>query len=374
MKRLGIVGSLALVIAVACGGQPAAQPSASTQSSSSAQSSGAKKPTTPAEIAAYQGSDREQLLIDGAKKEGGTLSWYTSLAGDIIDLQANAFKKKYPFVTKVDIFRGAEDALVTKAAQQAQANQPAFDVIESQITAVLQLFDAKILTPFYSPAADKVPDQFKTAASGKLLESATDRVSLIAFGYNTNLIKEGDVPKSFEDLLKPAFTGKLAVAGSTTGKRWVGAVLHKMGEDKGLEYLKKLGTDQKVSVQQVSGKALLDLIAKGEIAASPTIFKDHADLAAKQKNAPVKWVPLDTVIGNTGQVAVALKAEHPYTAMLFIDFLLGSDGAKVFHDNEYVVSTDSLPFDIWVPEHGKTLDQISKDTKHWNDVFSSVFR
>ena len=297
-----------------------------------------------------------------------------SLAVDIITRQTDAFKKKYSFVTKVDVFRGAEDQLVTKATQEAQAGQPSFDVIESQITTMMLLFDAKILTPYYTPAADAVPDQFKTTGSGKLVENVTDRVSLIAFGYNTTLITGDSVPKTLDDLMKPEFTGKLAVAGSTTGKRWVGAVLHQLGEQKGMDFLTKFGSQQKVSVQQVSGKALLDLIAKGEVPASPTIFRDHVEFAKVQQKAPVEWVPLQPVIGNTGQVGVALNAKHPYTAMLFIDFLLGSEGAAVYHDNQYKVAADKFSFDVWVPEHGRTLDEIQKDTKHWNDVFSSVFR
>ena len=39
-----------------------------------------KKPTSLAELAAYIGADREQLLLAGAKSEGKVV-WYTSLAG-----------------------------------------------------------------------------------------------------------------------------------------------------------------------------------------------------------------------------------------------------------------------------------------------------
>jgi hypothetical protein len=38
------------------------------------------KPSTVAELAVYNGSDRQQLLVTGAKKEGKVV-WYTALAG-----------------------------------------------------------------------------------------------------------------------------------------------------------------------------------------------------------------------------------------------------------------------------------------------------
>jgi ABC-type glycerol-3-phosphate transport system substrate-binding protein len=57
----------------------------------------ARKPPTIAELAAYSGKDREQLLYAGAKSEG-KLTWYTSLAGDSYKAIARAFEAKYPAV------------------------------------------------------------------------------------------------------------------------------------------------------------------------------------------------------------------------------------------------------------------------------------
>ncbi len=63
----------------------------------------------------------------------------------------------------------------------------------------------------------------------------TDRASFIGLGYNTNLIPKDRVPKSWEDLLKPEFKGKIAMTLSSTGDRVVGMML----KYKGMEYLNK---------------------------------------------------------------------------------------------------------------------------------------
>ena len=358
--RVRPIAASVLAVVVACG-----------PSTGSAQPSGAA-PRSVAELARYSGADRQQVLVGGAKGEG-KLVWYTSLAGDIVDIHAKAFAKKYPFLT-VEVFRGTESELVTKATQELGAGQPSFDVIESQISAISALFDANALTPYYSPAAAAVGDDFKTKDQGDLIRMATDRISLISFGYNTNLIPPAAVPKTLADLLSPALTGKLQVTGTNTGQRWVGAVLYAMGDDQGKAFLQRLAAQQQVKVQQLSGQALLDLIGKGEVPASFTIFKDHVDLAAQQKHAPVKWVPLEPVVGNTGQTGMAAGAQHPNAALLFIDYLLGADGAKVFHDNQYTVASDHFDFKVWVPERGKSAADIDKDAKNWADLFKSTFR
>jgi iron(III) transport system substrate-binding protein len=367
-QRLGITLT-ALLIAVACGGSTG--PAASAPAAS-AQASGAA-PKTVADLAAYQGADRQQILEAGAAKEG-KLVWYTSLAGAAVDRLPEAFKKKYPFIKDIEVFRGAESDIVPKATQEMQAGQPSFDVIESQISAIQLLFAAGYMTPYYSPSTKPIPDDLKTKDKGELVQSATDRFSLIGFGYNTNLIPASAVPKTRDDLLNPALQGKLAVTGTNTGQRWVGSVLFALGQDKGKQWLQDFATKQKVVVQQVSGQALLDLIAKGEVAASPTIFRDHAELAALEKKAPVKWVPLEPVVGNTGQDAMSLKAAHPNAALLFIDFLLGPEGQKIYHDLQYATAGDKLDFKVWVPEAGKSTDQIEKDTKLWSDTFKVIFR
>ena len=48
-----------------------------------------------AQVALYQGADREKILIEGAKKEGafmlyGSHTWYRTMAKE--------FEKKYPFI------------------------------------------------------------------------------------------------------------------------------------------------------------------------------------------------------------------------------------------------------------------------------------
>ena len=369
---LGVSTGVVLALA-ACGGGSAPASSGSPAASSATKGSVAASgsPTTAAQLASYQGADRQQLLEAGAKQEG-QLTWYTSLAGDIIQKLTDGFKTKYPFMT-VDVFRAAENDLVTRAMQEHQAGKRVMDALETPLDGELIFDESKLLLPFFSPALAKIPDDFKTASKNGLAVGATDRITFIGFGYNTTLVPEGAVPKKIDDLLNPELAGKVQLAGTTTGYRWIGSVLHGMGATNGQKFLEQFSKQQHVHVQQVSGKALLDLIAKGEVPSSPTIFKDHVVQAA-EKHAPVKWVGISPVVANVGQMSLASDAPHPHAALLFLDYVLGQDGQKVLAKLHYSLPTEKQDFSYWIPEQGRTTAQVEKDQNGWADDFKKLFR
>jgi iron(III) transport system substrate-binding protein len=356
-----------LPLVAACGGSAASSGSAA---GSAPAPSASGKPSAIADLAAYRGADRQQMLEAGAKREGA-LTWYTSLAGDVIQALTDGFKAKYGI--PVDVFRGDEGQLITRATQEAQAGKQVFDVVESPVSTGAILGEARLLAPFYSPGLAGLPEQFKRNPKGALVDGAAIRMTLVGFGYNTNLIPESAVPKTIEDLMNPALTGKLSLAGSTTGNRWAGSVLHKMGGDAGKKWLQQFAAQQKPKVQQLSGKAVFDLVAKGEVPASPTIFRDHVEQGAEQ-GAPVKWVGLEPVTANVGQVNLAAKAPHPNAALLFIDYTLGSEGQEILQKYHYSVPSEKLPVQVWVPEEGRTPTQDEQDMNTWADVFKATFR
>src|SRR4029450_9259292 len=77
------------------------------------------KPATIADLAAYNQPDREQVLYEGAKKEG-KLMWYTSLTGGPNTEAPKVFEAKYPGI-KMEVYGGDSDALISRILQEAQA-------------------------------------------------------------------------------------------------------------------------------------------------------------------------------------------------------------------------------------------------------------
>src|ERR1043166_637539 len=108
-----------------------------------------KKPSDLAELAAYAGADREQILLAGAKSEGKVV-WYTSLAGGSYKALVEAFEAKYPGV-KVEVYRAGGPELTARVMEEAKAKRYLVDALETTEEPLTAFREAKLLAPFSSP-------------------------------------------------------------------------------------------------------------------------------------------------------------------------------------------------------------------------------
>jgi iron(III) transport system substrate-binding protein len=284
----------------------------------------ARKPATIAELVAYRGPDREQLLYAGAKTEG-KITWYTSLAGDSYKEIVKAFEAKYPGV-KVESFRAPGAELVVRMEEEAKARRNIADTIETTEGSLMFLRDGKLLRPYDSPHLDKYPEDGKERAEKGLVYWALARESYVGFTYNKTLVPKEAVPKNFDGLLHAQLKGKMGISIGQTSDKIIGAMIKAKGE----EFVKKLKA-QEIKLYSIEAPALVHTIAAGEIVGSPAIFQTHTLLAAS-KGAPVEWVPMDLVPTNVGSAAIAVNPPHPYGALLMADFLLSPDGQGILEN------------------------------------------
>jgi iron(III) transport system substrate-binding protein len=372
----GAIASAVLLL-VAC--SPAAAPaSQSTPGSSGAASKPAAagtsqqasastmKPKTVAELAAYTGPDRQQILEEGAKQEG-KVSHYWTLAGEVIQQLPAAFQKKYPNIN-VEVYRGDTGEVVSRVTSEAQANKSSMDVAGLGEAGLLAIRDAKITIPYFTPAAkDFEPASYKAADAGKY-QWVIDAQTCFAFAYNTTLLPENAVPKTYKDLLNPALKAKMALASSSTGSNLIGNLVTHQGTDFVQQF-----AQQELQVQAISGRAMLDLIINGEIPASPTIYESHTRQSI-QKNAPVKWVPLEPVTCSNDGAALAANAPHPHAALLYIDFLLSPEAQKIVEDLYYNSPAKPTTYVRWAPETGfSNAAEFDKTYTEWRKLMQTLF-
>ena len=278
-----------------------------------------RKALSPAELALYKGKDRENVLLEGAKKEG-QLTFYTSntwVAGPV----SQEFEKKYPFI-KANVWRSDSKSLLKRLTEEHTAGRYLADVVETSPEYVTLLVRNTLLQEHFSPELAAYDDDAKVKGKSGVL-AWTNREIYISLGYNTKLISAADAPKTLRDYLDPKWKGKMSIAGTTTGTQWIGAVIDAMGR----EFLEKLGA-QEISVQNMSGAALSGLVASGEVPLSPTIFNSNI-FTHKQKNAPVEWRAIDPVIAGVGSSGMIVNAPHPHAALLFLDYLHSTLGQQV---------------------------------------------
>jgi iron(III) transport system substrate-binding protein len=323
------------------------------------------KPSTLAELAVYSGADREQLLVGGAKKESKVV-WYTALAGGSYKDLARAFEVKYGVA--VDVYRGASNDLISKVLAESQAKKYLMDVAESSPPLLMLMRAMKRLTPFNVPHLAKFPSETKEDAGKGAVYWATDRESYMGFAYNKEKLAPVAVPKNYDGLLNPALKGRMAFVTTDTGSRTVGAMLRTKGE----EFLKKL-RGQELTMHSFSAQALNDLIVSGEVEASPTIFRNHA-LVAAARGAPVAWVPMDIVPASAGSAGLSSQAPHPHAAVLFVDFLFSPDGQKILENYDYGSATKEYGFKRWYVEKGMSIAQLERESDRWEKLLRDLGR
>jgi iron(III) transport system substrate-binding protein len=318
-----------------------------------------------ADLANYRGADREEMLKAGAKKEG-KIVWYTSLTAhrDI----ANVFEAKYPGI-KVETYRASGNDLTRRILSEAQSRRSLADLVETTPPTLMVMRDNKLLMPYFSPHLRNYPADSKEEADKDRVLWTTDRESIISLGYNRNLIRAAEVPKNFADLIKPAHKGKIGVSGDSTGVRFLGAVIRAKGE----EFARQLRLIE-MTMHMISGGAIHELMAAGEMPMSVSIFRNHV-LAAQPKGAPTDWIPLDLNATNAGGVALPVGTNNPYSALLLADFLLSPEGQKIFEEKfRFATSTKNYGFKRWYPEKGMTLEQYEKAEDQWKKLLRDLVR
>ncbi len=270
-----------------------------------------------AQLALYQGADRERILVEGAKKEGqvtfyNSHTWFRTFVRD--------FEKKYPFL-KVAEWRNDSKNVLRRTLEEFKSSRSLVDVIETTPEAMGVLKKEGLFQEFYSPEARFYPDDVKAKGKNGLYYLG-DRETYNSLGFNTQLIAPAEAPRSLKDLLDPKWKAKMAIAGTSTGVRWVGSLLDNLGR----EYLEKIAA-QEIRVQDMAAAALAGLVASGEFPLSPTIFDANVTVA-KQKGAPIEWRALEPVVTTVGYSGISAKAQSPHAALLFLDYVHSKEGQQ----------------------------------------------
>src|SRR5919106_884845 len=310
----------------------------------------------------HQGADREQRIVEGAKKEGKVVV-YTSLnTKDSVPI-TQAFEKKYG--VKVELWRSSSEKVLQRALTEARAGRHAVDAFELNGPEMEALYREGLLEEFFSPHFKNRPP----AAFAKHKHYVADRFNFFTIAYNTNLVKPNEVPNSYEDLLHPRWVGKIGIEGSDDD--WFASIVKHMGEDKGLAFFRKLA---QMKPQVRTGHTLLaELVAAGEIPLVATIYNHNAE-RLMVNGAPIKWKALDPTFGRPNAVAVTKNAPRPHAALLFVDFMLSPEGQELFKKRNRVpastaVETNLNKFPFHMIDPIIVLDEQQKWEKHWSELF-----
>lgn len=298
----------------------------------------AARALTAEEVLNYKGADREKILLEGARAEG-QLTVYSSLTiNQMMRPLADAFQKKYPFV-KLNYWRAESANIFTKLSAESRAGNVVADVVEGTGVgeAVVQ---AGFTQAWTSPVLAELPARYLDR-NGMWVPT---RRSFYSAAYNTKQTPDEAIPRKYEDLLEPRWKGRMYWHANTSsgGPLFITNLRLAWGEDKALDYLKKLGAQRVVNMTSGSGRLLVDRVMAGEIGLALNIFAHHP-IISRAKGAAVNSAILDPVASTVGTMALPKGLRHPHAAMLFVDFFLGKEGQKILSDAEYFPVREDVP-------------------------------
>ena len=280
---------------------------------------------------AFASAQSMDELVAAAKAEGQL----TTIAlphdwcgyGDVIA----GFKAKYPEITinELNPDAGSADDVEAIKANKDNKGPQAPDVIDVGLSFGPSAMSEGLLMPYKVSTWDSIPDSAKDA-DGHWYGDYYGVMSLIV---NKDLVP--NTPADWSDLLKPEYSGQVALAGDPRASNQAilgvlaaglagGAAAGKEAGEKGLEFFAEL--NKSGNFVPVIGKA-------GTLAQGSTpimVMWDYNALAAKDTlagNPPVEViVPKSGVLAGVYVQAISAYAPHPNAAKLWMEYLYSDEG------------------------------------------------
>ena len=271
----------------------------------------------------------ERTLYDAAQKEGMVVSFDTGPTWANWAAEFAAFKKRYPNVeiTYNDIGSGATVVALDKAR-----NRPQADTAYYFAASAYDAMKKGVVAPFKPVNFEKLPDVFRDA-DGRWF---TVHSLTVAFVINKKLVK--DSPRSWSDLLKPAFKNSVVYLDPrSTGVGQVISLAANFGAGgdmdnlaPGFAYFEKL--HKAGNVLRVEGTTPYAKFVKGEI----PIWISYENDGLKAKYVDGMGEDVEVVIPGEASVAapygisLVKNAPNPNAGKLWLNFIMSDMGQGIF--------------------------------------------
>jgi iron(III) transport system substrate-binding protein len=257
--------------------------------------------------------------ISSSKLEA-ELMWYTTMALDDSSVLVDKFKAKYPAIS-IKLFRANNSKLLERILAENRAKTALADVVSAGTLPIGALKERKLLARYVSseaaafPAGARDPDGYWT-------DIYVNTFNLV---YNTTMVAAADVPKSYTALLDAKWRDKLGLDDSDY--EWFGNLLQIMGEEKGLDYMRRLAA---LKPTMRAGHSLIaTLVAAGEFAIYPDGYPRRVEVLREKGARTLDWIWLEPTIAELHPTAIMVNAPHPLAARLFTDYLLSAEGQEL---------------------------------------------
>ena len=239
---------------------------------------------------------------------------YASHPTEMVDFFVDRFTEEYPDVT-VDLITGGTGELLSRV--EAEADSPQGDIMWGGGShtggSAPDLFE-----PYDSEALDDIAEEFHDPEG---YNAPFDAFTMVIV-YNVELVDEGDVPETWEDLTDPQWEGQVIHADPAASSSAYAAMVawHEIG---GWDFVEQLAENQ---IIEESSSAPFTQVGQGE-----------APLGVAYEEGAYRWLPTDQIgivypddgvpLLPGGMFTIA-DSPNPNNARLFTDFVLSQESQE----------------------------------------------
>ncbi|MPZ59358.1 MAG: hypothetical protein GEU91_23320 [Rhizobiales bacterium] len=306
-----------------------------------------------------------RALLDSARKEGAAVIFGQTVNPTQMQQYSDAVSQFYGFKIQLNMISSMHPVKAAEVVQVMKQGVPSgIDVFwtASEVGEVLRRGNA--LAPVDWVKETGADARLKWGEDGLRAHDGT----LAMVGYNTQLVTAKDAPRSYLDLLNPAWKGRVAVPRTPTPFTYISYYL---GVEKTEAFLRDLIEKQKAKIL-ASFPDLRTRLITGEFAVElgSEVFRDRLT------GAPVENAPIDPVIITPWASYVMRDAKSPNIARLWGYWLSTPDGQKAMSDIAKISRADAEGTEFWKFAQGKKTvmvpEEYTRDTGRLVRKFGKV--
>ncbi len=271
-------------------------------------------------MASCDGAEKKEGAKSDGKAASDVVVVYSPHDAEPLNDGVNMFMEKYPDI-KVEVVAAGTGELINRI--KAEEAKPIADVLwgggADSVVAFKEYFE-----PYKGENFDAIPDAYKDKDGVWVGESP---LPMVIF-YNKKLIADAGMepPKTWEDLTKPEWKGKIAYASpAKSGSAYTQLctmLLGHGGKEDGWAFIKKLYDNLDGKILDSSSKCH-KMVADGEYFVGLTLEK-AAVKYIKDENVAFIY-PEDGTSAVPDGVALVKNGPNPDNAKLFIDFVTSKE-------------------------------------------------
>lgn len=219
----------------------------------------------------------------------------------------------------------------------AEKNDPQADILLGGATNYhIQAENEDALEVYESPLAKNIPAYAKSQKN----TWTGFCVLTLGIGVNQERFKQKfggiETPKTWEDLLNPAFKGEIVMTNpvaSSTAYLFVQDQLQRLGMDAGWDYLLKLS--QLVGQFPDSGSAPPKLVGTGEYAIGVAYL--HALAKYRAQGFDIKLIAPPQSVGDVDCISIIKNTKNLSAAQKFVDFMLSKEAQELMSSLDFTI-------------------------------------